>query len=102
MNPEVDVAYDLVQQFTPDAPHTRTGERFERLAAQGRTAAIFPNSSPLPTSIEKDKGAVKLVLSWWINNGMVKNHVTKLTLIKRQGYGRAGFPLLPQPLLHTL
>jgi len=37
---------------------------------------------------------VKNGLTWWINNGMVEGHVTKLKLIKRQGYGKAGFPLL--------
>src|SRR5258708_39714767 len=31
-------------------------------------------------------------LTWWINIGLVEGHVTKLKLIKRHGYGRAGFP----------
>jgi hypothetical protein len=39
---------------------------------------------------------------WWINNGVVEGHVTKLKLIKRQGYGRAGFPLLRKRVLHAL
>jgi hypothetical protein len=52
--------------------------------------------------IEKDKDAVKAGLTWWINNGMVEGHVTKLKLIKRHGYGRAGFPLLRKRVLHAL
>src|SRR5260370_9221155 len=40
-------------------------------------------------------------LSWWINNGMVEGHITKLKLIKRQGYGRAAFPLLRKRVLHA-
>jgi transposase len=36
------------------------------------------------------------------NNGVVEGHVNKLKLIKRMGYGRAGFPLLRQRVLHAL
>jgi transposase len=49
-----------------------------------------------------DKAAVKAGLTWPINNGMVEGHVTKLKLIKRQGYGKAGFPLLRQRVLHAV
>ena len=52
--------------------------------------------------IEKDKDAVRAGLTWWINNGIVEGHVTKLKLIKRQGYGRAGFPLLRKRVLHAM
>jgi transposase len=37
-----------------------------------------------------------------MNNGMVEGHVTKLKLIKRQMYGKAGFALLRQQVLHAL
>jgi transposase len=33
---------------------------------------------------------------------MVEGHVNKLKLIKRQMYGKAGFPLLRQRVLHAL
>jgi Transposase len=52
--------------------------------------------------VEKDKEAVKAGLTWWINNGVVEGHVTKLKLIKRQGYGRAGFLLLRKRILHAM
>ncbi len=45
---------------------------------------------------------VRAGLTWWINNGMVEGQVTKLKLIKRQMYGKAGFPLLRQRVLHAL
>lgn len=35
-------------------------------------------------------------------HGMVEGHVIKLKLIKRQGYGRAGFPLLRKRVLHAV
>ncbi len=51
---------------------------------------------------EKDKAAVQAGLTWSINNGQVEGHVNTLKLIKRTMYGRAGFPLLPQRVLHAL
>jgi transposase len=54
------------------------------------------------SGIVKDKEAVRAGLTWSINNGMVEGHVTKLKLIKRQGYGRAGFPLLRKRVLHAI
>jgi transposase len=33
---------------------------------------------------------------------MVEGHVNKLKLIKRQMYGKAGFPLLRQRVLHVV
>ena len=51
--------------------------------------------------VEKDKDAVQAGLTWPINNGMVEGYVTKLKLIKRTMYGRAGFALLRQRVLHA-
>ena len=34
--------------------------------------------------------------------GIVEGKVNKLKLLKRMGYGRAGFPLLRQRVLHAL
>jgi transposase len=52
--------------------------------------------------VKKDKAAVKAGLTWSINNGQVEGQVTKLKLIKRQMYGKAGFALLRQRVLHAL
>jgi transposase len=40
-----------------------------------------------------------LTLPW--SNGPVKGQITRLKLLKRQGYGRAGFPLLRQRIRHA-
>ena len=61
----------------------------------------LPELQSFAAGIEKDKDTVRAGLTWWINNGMVEGHVTKLKLIKRQGYGRAGFPLLRKRVLHA-
>ena len=51
--------------------------------------------------LERDKAALAgLTLSH--SNGLVEGKVNKLKLIKRMGYGRAGFPLLRQRVLHAL
>jgi transposase len=46
--------------------------------------------------LQEDLAAVKagLTLEW--SNGPVEGQITRLKLLKRQGYGRAGFPLLRQ------
>jgi transposase len=46
--------------------------------------------------LQEDLAAVTagLTLDW--SNGPVEGQLTRLKLLKRQGYGRAGFPLLRQ------
>jgi transposase len=100
INPEVDLAYDLVQQFA-QMLRTRTGECLDAWLAQVENSNLSELQS-FAAGIEKDKDAVRAGLTWWINNGMVEGHVTKLKLIKRQGYGKAGFPLLRKRVLHAL
>jgi transposase len=51
--------------------------------------------------LQEDLTAVKagLTLPW--SNGPVEGQITRLKLLKRQGYGRAGFPLLRQRVLQA-
>jgi transposase len=100
IHPEVDLAYDLVQQFV-QMLRTRMGEYLDAWLDQVANSNL-PELQSFAAGIEKDKGAVRAGLTWWINNGMVEGHVTKLKLIKRQGYGKAGFPLLRKRVLHAL
>lgn len=100
IHPEVDLAYDLVQQFARMV-RTRTGEKLDAWLAQIESSNL-PEFQSFAAGIEKDKDAVRAGLTWWISNGMVEGHVTKLKLIKRQGYGKAGFPLLRKRVLHAL
>ncbi len=96
---EVDLAYDLVQQFARML-RERLGERLDGWLAQVNQSSI-PELLSFAAGVEKDKEAVRAGLTWWINNGVVEGHVTKLKLIKRQGYGQAGFPLLRKRVLHA-
>ena len=97
---EVNLAYDLVQQFA-QMLRSRTGESLDAWLAQVENSNL-PELQSFASGIEKDKDAVRAGLTWWISNGMVEGHVTKLKLIKRQGYGRAGFPLLRKRVLHAM
>jgi transposase len=52
--------------------------------------------------LQRDKEEVLAGLTVVYSNGQVEGFVNKLKLIKRMGYGRAGFPLLRQRVLHAL
>jgi transposase len=52
--------------------------------------------------LERDKAAVLAGLTLPESNGQVEGQITKLKLIKRQMYGRAGFALLRQRMLHAV
>jgi transposase len=100
LHSEVDLAYELVQQFA-QMVRTRTGEKLNAWLTQVASSNLAELQS-FASGIEKDKDAVRAGLTWWISNGMVEGHVTKLKLIKRQGYGRTGFPLLRKRVLHAV
>ncbi|HLZ61430.1 MAG TPA: transposase [Ktedonosporobacter sp.] len=52
--------------------------------------------------VEQDQAAVQAGLTLPINNGQVEGHVTRVKLIKRMMYGKAGFALLRQRILHRI
>ena len=100
LHPEVDLAYNLVQQFA-SMLHTRTGEQLDTWLEQVRASQIRELQS-FVLAVERDKAAVVAGLTLPQNNGLVEGKVNKLKLIKRMGYGRAEFPLLRQRVLHAL
>lgn len=51
--------------------------------------------------VRRDYAAVAAALSVEWNNGQVEGQVNRLKLLKRQGYGRAGFDLLRQRVLYA-
>lgn len=52
--------------------------------------------------LERDKAAVLAGLTLVHSNGQVEGQVTRIKLIKRMMFGRAGFALLRQRVLHAL
>jgi transposase len=83
LHSEVELAYDLVQQFA-QMLRGRVGERLDAWLAQVQSSELAELQS-FAAGVEKDKAAVRAGLTWWINNGMVEGHVTKLKLIRKTG-----------------
>ena len=100
LHPEIDLAYDLVQQFARML-RTRTGEQLDAWLEQVRASQIS-DLQRFVASVERDKAAVIAGLTLPQNNGLVEGKVNKLKLIKQMGYGRAKLPLLRQRVLHAL
>lgn len=99
-HPELDLAYALVQEFATML-RTRTGETLDAWLAKV-VASQIPEFQSFVLGIERDKAAVQAGLTRPESNGVVEGKVNKLKLIKCMGYGRAGFPLLRQRVLHAL
>jgi transposase len=100
LHPEIDLAYDLVQQFA-QMLRTRTGEQLDDWLEKVRASQIREFQG-FVAGIERDKAAVVAGLTLPQNNGLVEGKVNKLKLIKRMMYGRARFALLRQRVLHAL
>ncbi|HEU5381618.1 MAG TPA: transposase, partial [Ktedonobacteraceae bacterium] len=100
LDPEMELAYDLVQPFA-QMLRTRAGERLDAWLESARASQIRELQG-FATSVERDKAAVLAGLTRPQNNGLVEGHVNKLKLIKRMGYGRAGLSFLRQRVLHAL
>jgi transposase len=100
LHPEIDLAYDLVQQFARML-RTRTGEQLDGWLEPVRASQIS-DLQRFVASVERDKAAVIAGLTLPQNNGLVEGKVNKLKLVKRMGYGRAKLPLLRHRVLHAL
>lgn len=61
----------------------------------------LPELQQCVRGVEREKEAVQAGLPWEINNGQGEGQVTKLKLRTRTMYGRAGFALLRQRVLHA-
>jgi transposase len=97
-DPPLAATYRLAQAFV-HLLHERRGDALdawtEEVAQQGT-----PHLQAFATGLRQDWAAVQagLTLPW--NNGRCEGLVNKLKMIKRQMFGRAGFPLLRQRVLH--
>jgi transposase len=99
-SPTANLLYELVQEFMNMLRH-RKGERLDDWIRAVRDSHIKELLS-FVRGIERDKAAVLAGLTLPQSNGMTEGFVNKLKLIKRMGFGRAGFPLLRQRVLHAL
>ena len=99
-SPALATTYTLVQDFLEMVRH-REGKRLEEWLIQAKKSGL-PELQSFVHGVEQDQAAVQAGLTCSLNNGQVEGHVTKIKLIKRMMYGRAGFPLLRQRVLHAL
>ena len=79
----------------------REGERLDTWLEHVRNSQIC-ELQRMVRSIERDKAAVFAGLTLPHSNGVVEGKVQKLKFLKRMGFGRAGFALLRQRVLHAL
>lgn len=63
--------------------------------------STVPEIRNFASSLAQEKAELLAALELPYSNGQVEGQVTKLKLLKRQGYGRAKLDLLRQRLLHA-
>jgi transposase len=90
--------YQLVQEFL-QMVRKRGGEHLENWLTKVRACPIAALHR-FANGIKRDKAAVLAGLTLSYNNGQTEGQVTRIKLIKRMMYGRAGFALLRQRVLH--
>jgi transposase len=89
----------LVQSFLAMV-RERRGHDLEAWMAEA-THSEIAELARFARGLQDDLRAIKagLTLEW--SNGVTEGHIHRLKLVKRQGYGRAGFALLRQRVLHA-
>lgn len=100
VHPVLETAYCLTQDFLRML-RKREGEQLDTWLTQVQ-ASHLPELQSFASGVEQDKAAVQAGLTLQINNGQVEGHVTRVKLIKRMMYGKAGFALLRQRILHRI
>ena len=90
-------AYRLTQDFAAMV-RERQGARLDAWLAEADACAV-PALQRFAKGLRADLDAVRAGLTETWSNGPTEGFVHKLKLLKRQGYGRAGFDLLRQRVL---
>jgi len=93
-----DTMYQLVQEFLRIV-HKLQGGQLDAWIAQVMASEI-KELQRFAKGLQRDKAAVLTGLTLSYNNGQTEGQVTRIKLIKRMMYGRAGFALLRQRVLH--
>ncbi len=99
-HPDLKTTYDLTQDFL-QIVRKLEGERLDAWLTQVH-ASQLPELESFAHGVEMDHAAVQAGLTLPINNGQTEGHVTRIKLIKRMMYGKAGFALLRQRVLHRI
>jgi transposase len=99
INAEVARANQLIQAFLT-LVRERRGQDLQAWMAEAAHSGI-DELARFARGLQDDVVAITagLTLKW--SNGVTEGHIHRLKLMKRQGYGRAGFALLRQRVLHA-
>jgi transposase len=99
MDPGIARAHGLSQAFLAMV-RERRGAHLQAWMAEARHSGLEALAR-FARGLQGDLAAVTagLTLEW--SNGVAEGHVHRLKLVKRQGYGRAGFALLRQRVLQA-
>ena len=92
--------YQLVQEFFR-LVRARQGTQLNSWLASVEASDI-PELQRFAHGVERDKATVLAGLTLVHSNGQTEGQITRITLIKRMMFGRAGFALLRQRVLHAL
>jgi transposase len=95
-----EMMYQLVQEFFR-LVHSRQGAQLDSWMSKVDASGI-QELKRFAKGLGRDKAAVLAGLTLVHSNGQVEGQVTKIKLIKRMMFGRAGFALLRQRVLHAL
>jgi transposase len=87
---EIDQMCQLVEDFQ--------GQRLDAWVTAA-TSSHLPVLRSFVKALLKEEAALRAGLTLPISQGQTEGQIHKLKLIKRQGYGRAGFPLLRHRVL---
>ncbi len=90
--------YQLVQDFFR-LVRARQGTQLDHWLASVEASAIV-ELQRFANGLERDKAAVLAGLTFVHRNGQTEGQGTRIKLIKRMMFGRAGFALLRQRVLH--
>jgi len=96
---EVSKAYELTKDFCAMLRKLR-GEHLDAWVEMAEGSEVV-ELQRFARSLKRDEAAVRAGLSLHWSNGQTEGRVHRLKLIKRQGYGRAGFELLRSRVLHA-
>jgi transposase len=92
------IAYPLAQQFTTMVKKRQFQHLHSWITAAKETG--IAHLKQFVAGIQRDYQAMRAGLSMEWSNGQVEGQITRLKLIKRQGYGRAKLDLLQKRVLY--
>ncbi|MFK0258444.1 transposase [Streptomyces sp. NPDC090445] len=95
--PELATAAALISEFA-EMMSTLAGEQLPTWITNA-TAAALPGTSTFAAGLETDLAAVTAGMTTHWHSGPVEGAANRIKMLKRQMFGRAGFPLLRQRVL---